>query len=472
MKRTTGWLLFCAAVLAGLALVRVGFTFSLKFVPILSLVWLAGFRRSVIWRGLLILTCGFLIGWWRGSVYAQKLAQFQPYYDHKITLTVTAQNDGVYNAHKQMSFDASKIQINDQHLTGKLEVSGFGLNSVFQGDELQVTGRFASGLGQYQGFMSYAQLELVAHHPSLIAEVRRKFAAGMQTALPEPLASFAMGLLIGQRATLPTEVKQTLLMVGLTHIIAVSGYNLTIILEASRGLFAKRSKRLTTLFSLGLMIGFLLLAGASASIVRAAIVSMLSIWAEYYGRPFRPLLLILLAAAITAWANPYYLWSDTSWYLSFLAFYGVLAVAPTIHERWFRRWKSVLIGVAIESISAELMTLPFILFTFGQMSFIGLPANVLVVTLVPLAMLLSAIAGLAGMFFGNLAGWFTWPANLLLNYMLDVAQLLSRVPHIFKQQLGFSRWQMLASYAVVVGTFALLAHKTKAVDYATITDKK
>src|SRR5665213_3079382 len=109
----------------------------------------------------------------------------------------------------------------------------------------------------------------------------------MQSALPEPLAPFAMGLLVGQRATLPDDIKQDLLMVGLTHIIAVSGYNLTIILHASRRLLAKRSKRLSTFLSFGLIAIFLLLAGTSASIVRAAIVSMLSIVTSYYGRTMK-----------------------------------------------------------------------------------------------------------------------------------------------------------------------------------------
>jgi len=104
----------------------------------------------------------------------------------------------------------------------------------------------------------------------------------VQSALPEPLASFGMGLLIGQRNTLPQEISQDLLMVGLTHIIAVSGYNLTILLRSAEKVSGKRSKRMATLLSLALIGIFLLFAGTSASIVRAAIVSLLSIAAGYY----------------------------------------------------------------------------------------------------------------------------------------------------------------------------------------------
>src|SRR5579884_3472805 len=188
----------------------------------------------------------------------------------------------------------------------------------------------------------------------------------MQTALPEPLAPFAMGLLIGQRANLPAEVKQDLLMVGLTHIIAVSGYNLTIILQAGRRLLAGWSKRIATFLSLALIAVFLLLAGTSASIVRAAIVSVLSIVFAYYGRQLKPLNLLAMVAAITALAKPTYVWGDISWYLSFLAFFGVMVLAPLIQMRFPGRWhSSLLASVALESICAEVMSLPYVLYIFG-----------------------------------------------------------------------------------------------------------
>ncbi len=401
-----------------------------------------------------------------------KLVDYEPFYYQKIAITARANEDALYGKTKQLAFTANDITLEDgQKLTGKIQLSGFGVNAVFQGDEVTATGKLYPGFGAYQGRMSFAVLSVTAHNPSMVSEIRRKFAAGMQTALPEPLAPFAMGLLVGQRANLPAEVKQDLLMVGLTHIIAVSGYNLTIILHASKRLLGKRSKRISTFLSLALIAVFLLLAGASASIVRAAIVSVLSIAAGYYGRAFKPLNLIAFAAAITAWANPFYIWSDLSWYLSFLAFYGVMILAPLIQIRWPSRWHDSLIaGVALESICAEIMSLPFVLYIFGQMSLIGLPANVLVVTLVPLAMLLGMVAGLAGMLTGAVAGWFAWPASLLLSYMLDIAHLMSHIPHIFIENRSLSLAGMLGLYVLITLFTIILQHKTKRLKPVTITD--
>ena len=426
-------LLLCLSILGGIGAAHFGLAPNIGWcfaaVVFLIMCW----RRRTLATLIVAVLFGLCLGGWRGSIYMQKLAAYEPWQYRKITVAVTAKDDAVYDKHKQLSFNAKDITMPDgQRLAGQIQISGFGENAVFQGDDVLATGKLYPGYGAYQACMSFAMLNMTGHHPTPVSDIRRRFTAGMQSALPEPLAPFAMGLLVGQRATLPDEVKQDLLMVGLTHIIAVSGYNLTIILQASRRLLAKSSKRLSTLLSFGLIGIFLLLAGTSASIVRAAIVSTLSIVTTYYGRTMKPLNLLALAAAITAWANPFYVWSDLSWYLSFLAFYGVMIVSPLIQARWPGRWHQSLIGgVALESVCAEAMSLPFVLYIFGQMSLIGLPANVLVVTVVPLAMLLGLVAGLAGMVGGTLAGWLAWPASVLLNYMLDIAHLMSHIPHVF-----------------------------------------
>lgn len=472
-RRTTLVLCLCLAFLVGVGLAHTGTLIdsSWWWLCLAPLVFTVHKRK--LWALAWIILLGLGLGWWRGSVYMTKLAEYQHLYNHKVTLVATSTQDAVYGKNSQLSFVANNIEVGGKKLAGKVSLSGFGTPAVFAGDRMQVSGKLYSTLGANQARMSYAQMTILGHHNTIVNELRRRFAAGMQSALPEPLASFAMGLLIGQRNTLPAEVTQDLLMVGLTHIIAVSGYNLTILLRAAEKASGKRSKRMVTLLSLGLIGLFLLFAGTSASIVRAAIVSLLSITATYYGRQFKPLVLISLAAAITAWASPFYVWTDTSWYLSFLAFYGVMVLAPLIHSRWVRgRLKaSVMAAVVIESLCAEIMTLPFVLMTFGQMSFIGLLANMLVVALIPLAMLLSFVAGLAGMLVPALSGWFVWPARILLTYMLDIAHILSRIPHIFVQNLSLPLVQFILLYGILAGVSYVLWRKTKHLKAAIITDR-
>jgi len=215
---------------------------------------------------------------------------------------------------------------------------------------------------------------------------------------------------------------------------------------------------------------FLLITGSSPPIVRAAIISLLSIGAWYYGHSIKPLVLLLLAAAVTVIANPIYLWGNVSWYLSFLAFFGVLVVAPLITKRLIgNKEPKVLTGILIESACASLMVLPYILFVFGQMSLVSLPANVLVIPFIPLAMLLSLGAGLAGMLIPALAGWLAWPAKWLMTYMLDIANLLSRIPHAFVENIAFSVLYMIIAYAIIAFVCLILWSKTN--KDGTITEK-
>lgn len=449
--------------LLGIGLARTHYSIPTLWLVLLGFGACFGWWQRKIGGLVIIVIFSLCLGLWRGSSFMTKLAEYDGYYNHSESWTMRAAQDAVYGARSQLTFDGIDMQAADgRHLAGTVSVSGFGTNAVFAGDSVEAFGKLRSGYGSKQASLSFAKLVVRSHHNSLITEIRRRFTSSIQTALPEPLASFAMGLLIGQRATLPKSVKQDLLMVGLTHIIAVSGYNLTIMLHASKKLLAQQSKRLATLLSFGLIIGFLLLAGSSASIIRAAIVSTLSITTAYYGRSMKPLQLITLAAAITAWANPFYVWSDISWYLSFLAFFGVMLVAPLIAERLpFKHKDNVLIAIGMESIGAELMSLPIILFTFGQMSFVGLVGNILVVGLVPLAMLLSAVTGVVGMTLPWLVGWIAWPAKIVLNYMLDVSHLLAKVPHIFVENLSLSLPEMLMWYLGIGLFVAALWYKSQ-----------
>lgn len=472
-RRTTILLGFYVGILLGIGLAHIAYAALAAWFWCVIIFALVAYKKRSVFALLAIVLLGVSLGSWRGLAYSRKLGVYGRLQYQQVTVTARATDDALYGKNGQLSFDASDLVLNDgERLLGKIELSGFGADAVYQGDIVTASGKLYPGYGSYQGSISYAQLTVLSRHPTLVSSIRQRFTAGMQTALPAPLAAFAMGLLVGQRANLPDNVKQDLLMVGLTHIIAVSGYNLTIILHTGRKFFDRWSKRMGTFLSLALIGVFLLLAGASASIVRAAIVSTLSIAAGYYGREFKPLNLICLAAAITAWIDPVYIWSDVSWYLSFLAFFGVMVVSPLVQRRRPGRWHESVIGaVALESICAEVMSVPFILFVFGQMSFIGLPANILVVALIPLAMLLSIIAGLAGMFAGAFAGWLAWPAVCLLNYMLDVAHILSRLPHVFIQNRALPLAGMLSLYAVIVGLTLVLHHKTNAPETAIITDR-
>ncbi len=452
IRRTTLITAGLLAFLAGLGMSRLG-SLSGAWVWVALIICPATLKRLRPITLLAVIIFGLSFGWWRGTDFLNRLEPYKTIEKGTVILEVTAVTDANYTDKSQLGFDAGSIHMMEPYeaeMPGKIKVEGFGEQAIYRGDVVRIEGKFFPTRGSRRGTVSYASLNVLGRSDSFIDELRLKFAAGMQTALPEPLASFALGLLIGQRTTLPDEISKQLSIVGLTHIIAVSGYNLTIIVRAVRRFGRKWSKYQITVLSSALIISFLLVTGFSASIVRAAIVSGLSLLAWYYGRNFRPILLLAVAAALTAGWNPLYIWSDIGWYLSFLAFYGVIVLVPTIVKRFYAaRSPRPLTFLLLETTGAQLMTMPLILYIFSEASSVAILSNLLIVPLVPIAMLLSLLAGLAGMIFSVLAGWIAWPAKLLLTYILDIVNLMSRIPHAAIQR-NLSLASMIFLYACVV----------------------
>ncbi len=453
-RRTTRYILACAAVLAGLAWSRVGGEISGWWPIIFGLVFITSFRQARILSVYAALVFGLSLGWWRGGLYMTEVNFLETISKEQVTVTGKVLNDSLYDNRGAISFDLGSLRLltseGERPIIGKVGVSGYGERMIYRGDEVVVSGKFYPGRGSYVAWMSYAQLEVVGRSQSVVFDVTRQFAAGIQSALPEPQASFGLGILIGQRDTLPEQTSEILAMVGLTHIIAVSGYNLTILVRATRRMFAKRSKFQAMLAACVLIISFLIVTGAQPSIVRASIISMLSLGAWYFGRRMKAMLIILLTAAGTALWNPLYLWSDIGWYLSFLAFFGVLMVASVLKKRLYKERKPGVIGeLALESFAAQLMTLPLILFIFNDSNYLVLLANLLVVPLIPLGMITAFVAGLAGMLVPAIAGWFAWPARLILTYLLDMAGLVARIPNM-QFSVVLSTWSMVFFYATIL----------------------
>jgi competence protein ComEC len=470
------WVLVCGCCLAifgGLVFARTHGLADARWLWLVVPPAIFSLRRHNVVTFLLAAMLCFGMGWWRGSLYMQKLAVHEGLRFQKVTLVGRATDDAVYGQRYQLEFSLDNVEVvtpKRTPLVGSLSIRGFDEPAIYRGDIVSVSGKLYPTRGNNLGSISFAELHVLAHDSSWLNALRRRFAAGMQSALPEPVASFGLGLLIGQRSTLPEQTSDQLRHVGLTHIIAVSGYNLTIIVVACRRLLAKRSKFQATFACLALIGLFLMITGSSPPIVRAAIISLLSIGAWYYGHKIKPLVLLLVSAAITVVANPLYLWGNVSWYLSFLAFFGVLVLAPLITKRFIGdKEPHVLVGILLESACASIAVLPYILFVFGQTSLVSLPANLLVIPLVPLAMVLSLVAGVGGMLTPMLAGWLAWPAKYVMTYMLDVANLFSRIPHAFLQNIGFSVTSLISAYAIICFVCVVLWHKTR--QNGTITEK-
>jgi len=447
-KRTTLISAGCIAILLGLYLAKLTTPISFSWI-ILAIIPLLILWQNKTSRLLLVIILCFVFGWWRGGLLQVDNQKYSEYYGKKVSVIATAQEDGFYAQNSQLEFTANNVSVNGESLPGKIKIKGYGEPAIYRYDKVEAVGKLYPSIGGRQANISYADISVIATTNSKLDDLRRNFIVGMETALPEPAASFGIGLLVGQRSLLPADVLATLTAVGLVHIIAVSGYNLTIIIDFIRRISARLSRFQVVFLASGLMYAFILITGFSPSIIRAALVSFLGLTAWYFGRKFNPILLIVLVACITGIANPYFVWGDIGWYLSFLAFTGILILAPQIIKLFKKDKLPIMLAIAIETFSAQIMTMPLIMAVFGRVSLVGFLANIIVVPLVPFAMLFSLIAGVAGMIVPAISGWIALPARVILNFILLVADWFSKLPHA-QVSVKMTAFSMLACYISLV----------------------
>ena len=431
---------------------------------ILSLALLMiGFWRSRRYCLVLMLVAGCLLGLWRGSVGLADLEPYRLLIGQTITIKGSVLEDADIGKKGDLVLRMGRLQVEGHDLSGSLWVSTATKFDIKRSDIVTIRGELGDGFGSFSASMYRAStVEVQRPQPGDIArQVRDGFADNVRTAIPEPQASLGIGYLVGQRRALPDDLSQALRIAGLTHVIVASGYNLTILVRLARRLFVKISKYLAALSASVMIVAFIAVTGLSPSMSRAGLVAGLSLLAWYYGRKFHPLVLLPVAAATTLLINPSYGWNDLGWQLSFAAFGGVMILAPLIQRYLFGDKPPGLVRQILgETISAQIATLPIIIAAFGVFSNVAVIANILILPLVPLAMLLTFVAGLGGLIVPSLAEFAGLPATWLLQYMTATAQYFSQLPWA-QTELSIGLVFIVLYYAVLAVICLYIARVTK-----------
>lgn len=422
-----------------------------------------GFWGGRIYSVPLLILAGCIFGLWRGGLIQVDLVPYQNLTGYVVEIHGKVSEDPELDE-KSNTVVRLDVQVADNHpLGGKIWASTHAKNEIKRGDIVTLKGKLDAGFGSFAGSMYRAEiLKIERPVPGDIAgHVRDWFADKIRTVVPEPEASLGIGYLLGQRRALPTELDEALQVVGLTHIVVASGYNLTILVRFARRIFVKISKYLAALTAGSMIVAFVLMTGFSPSMSRAGLVAGLSLLAWYYGRKFHPLVLLSFTAAVTLVINPAFGWNDLGWQLSFLAFAGVMILAPLLQAYFFGDKKPGAVRQILgETISAQIATFPVLVLAFGTFSNVAIVANLLVLPFVPLAMLLVFLCGIFAIFFPLFAMQLAYPAQWLLGYMISAAQYLSELSWA-QTTLVINGWAVAGMYMLLVVMCFYLWHKTK-----------
>lgn len=280
----------------------------------------------------------------------------------------------------------------------------------------------------------------------------------LSKAVSEPEAGLAKGLLLGGNAELALSLKEAFKRAGLSHIVAVSGYNITLIAQGflilglAIGLWRKQALLVA---ALGIVL-FILMIGAPASAVRAGIMALFGFFAMQTGRLSQSLNGLLFAAGLMLIHNPLLLRFDIGFQLSFLATLAIILTSPWQQEFLARDFfgKSV-VQIALLTLSVEIFVVPLLLLHFGTFSAVSLVANVLLLPLVPWVMGLTFAGALVFLVLPGFEILFLWPAYLVLAYMIRMAEFLSALPwasvSVSSWNLAFTvLWYCLLFSAIVL----------------------
>jgi competence protein ComEC len=282
--------------------------------------------------------------------------------------------------------------------------------------------------------LNFAQVELVSSgHGSFLKTklflIKELFVAKINFLIKEPESSLLGGLLLGSKNSLGKELQEDFRLAGVSHIVALSGYNITIVAESIMFGLSFLPRFLSLTGGVFGIIFFAIMTGGSATVMRASIMALLVLLARSTNRRYDISRALFLAGFFMLLQNPKILVFDISFQLSFLATIALILVSPLVENKMtFVTKKYHLRELIVATISTQIFVLPFLLFKMGLLSVFSLFANVLILPVIPLIMLLGFITGLLGFISLFLAIPVAFICSLLLFYILKIIYIFSHLP--------------------------------------------
>lgn len=346
------------------------------------------------------------------------------------------------------------------------------------GDKLLVSGKlelpknFENENGSefdYVSYLSKDKVNFIMYRPEIkkageggnlvlknLYKLKNYFSNKVAGVVPEPNASLVNGLIFGAKQSLGQELLDTMKNVGIIHIVAISGYNVTIIAITILYITSYLGKRNLGLFlSAVCIVLFAFMVGFGSTVIRASIMAVIAILAKYLGRPNEALRTLFVAGILMLLWNPLILVSDPSFQLSFMATLGLILFSPIVENFLFVKnakffsWLPYKLGlreIISSTFSVQIFLLPMLVKMSGVFSIISFLVNLLVLPVVPWAMLLGFLTGISGAISHFLSLPFGYGSYLLTEIILRLAETAEKIPFAFFKVGSFSSWLVFLFY--------------------------
>jgi len=323
---------------------------------------------------------------------------------------------------------------------------------IFYGDNIKVEGiletpeNFITSSGKEFNYERYlankniyfiinkADAEIISHNngnwiKSQLFKLRNSFMKNVRMVVGSPESDLANGLILGARGGFDDELKNEFITTGTIHIVALSGYNITIVAEGVMKVFGLIfSQTLSIIFGIFVIVLFILMTGATSTAIRAGIMAGIILFARLTGRNYEAGRALIIAGLLMITYDLRVI-TDISFQLSFLATAGVLFITPKV-IKWVKflpiRFKFR--ELVATTISATIAVMPILLYSTGILSIVSLPVNILILPFIPLTMLFSFITGVVGFISPTLSIPFAYLSDLFLSYILFIVHFFASLP--------------------------------------------
>ena len=300
----------------------------------------------------------------------------------------------------------------------------------------------------------------------LFSNIKITFISSLQQILPEPQASLGAGLIIGGNNLFSYDLKQMFINTGTIHIVAVSGFNITIMLKIFSQWFRFLGRWVEFIIGTLIIIGFIILVGGQASVVRAGIMGWLFLLARVNFRLANIRNGLFITGFFMLLQEPSILIKDIGFQLSFIAMLGLIYISPII-AILFTKLKRLnflpnFIKLALqETLAAQIAVALIIAGHFGRLSLIAPIPNMLIVPILFAPMLMSLLIGLLAIAIHTTAIFFSIPLLYLLTYILKVIELSNKIPYASVSFEKLNWWWVGVGYGLIIFILYYIYHNAK-----------
>lgn len=311
---------------------------------------------------------------------------------------------------------------------------------------LKEPGNFTNDSGREFDYVSYLKnkrirfeltrphVEFVRHEEATLGiatllRIKGFFVNLIENTFVEPESSLLGGLLVGTKQSLGKELQDNFREVGLVHIVVLSGYNITIVAESFIKFFSFLPRTAGLSFGALSIVFFALLTGASSTIVRASIMALIVVFGKFLHRSYSIHRALIVAAVCMCIHNPRILVFDVSFQLSFLATLALVYGSPIVerYAQWIPdKWN--IRSIVVSTVATQIFVFPYIVHVMGTFSLVALPANILVLPVIPLTMFLGFVSVLGYALVPFVFIPVVYITHMLLSWILFVVDFFASFP--------------------------------------------